>query len=115
MAFSQRDDRCRGESERAGRAAAREGVVLLMNDNAKPRSGLVLLTGATGYVGGRLLRRLTALGVPLRCLARRPETLRARFGPDLEVVKGDVADPASLAAALAGVEAAYYLIHSMGS
>jgi uncharacterized protein YbjT (DUF2867 family) len=77
--------------------------------------GLVLLTGATGYIGGRLLRRLEAGGRPLRCLARHPEYLRPRAGPDTEVVPGDVLDPASLGPVLAGVHTAYYLIHSMGS
>ena len=76
-------------------------------------SGPVLLTGATGYVGGRLLGHLEALGVPLRCMARRPGVLRARTAPGTEVVYGDVADPRSLDAALAGVDVAYYLIHSM--
>ena len=63
---------------------------------------LVLLTGATGYVGGRLLRKLEAFGIPARCLARHPEHLRDRIGPGVEVVAGDVMDRHSLAAALAG-------------
>ena len=76
---------------------------------------LVLLTGATGYVGGRLLKKLESLGVATRCLARRPEHLRDRIGPGVEVVAGDVMDNQSLAAACAGVHTAYYLVHSMGS
>lgn len=76
---------------------------------------MVLLTGATGYVGGRLLRRLEERGVPLRCLARRPEVLAARVGPAAEVVGGDVLDRGSLDRALAGVHTAYYLVHSMGA
>lgn len=75
----------------------------------------VLLTGATGYVGGRLLRRLEERGERVRCLARRPEYLRARTAPETEVVAGDVLDAASLVPALRGVHAAYYLVHSMGS
>jgi len=51
----------------------------------------------------------------VRCLSRRPEALRPRVGPGTEVVGGDVHDPASLAPALAGVDAAYYLVHSMGA
>ncbi len=78
-------------------------------------SGLVLLTGATGYVGGRLLAELEARGHAVRCLARRPGNLAGRTGPRTEVVGGDVLDPASLQRALRGVEAAYYLVHSMGS
>lgn len=80
------------------------------------RSGrLVLLTGATGYVGGRLLNRFKSLGVPTRCLARRPEHQRDKICASVEVVAGDVMDSNSLAAALAGVHTAYYLVHSMGS
>ena len=78
-------------------------------------SGRVLLTGATGYVGGRLLAALEEAGVPLRCLVRRPQALHGRVTASTEVVKGDCLDPASLPAALSGVETAYYLVHSMGS
>ena len=76
---------------------------------------LILLTGATGYVGGRLLRALIAAGHSVRCLARRPEYLAARLGPGATVVQGDCLDPASLGPAMAGVHTAYYLVHSMGS
>jgi len=76
---------------------------------------LILLTGATGYIGGRLLRVLEDRKVRLRCLARRPEFLRRRVSESTEVVKGDVFDPESLQGALAGVDTAYYLVHSMGS
>jgi uncharacterized protein YbjT (DUF2867 family) len=75
----------------------------------------ILLTGATGYVGGRLLKALEEVGHRVRCLARRPEFLRARVGPGSEVVQGDALDPTSLAPALGGIRAAYYLVHSMGS
>ncbi|HET6372599.1 MAG TPA: SDR family oxidoreductase [Candidatus Polarisedimenticolia bacterium] len=75
----------------------------------------VLLTGATGYVGGRLLAELEAAGVPVRCLARRPEFIASRIGPSTELVKGDVLDSSSLGPALAGVHTAYYLVHSLGS
>ena len=77
--------------------------------------GLILLTGATGYVGGRLLRVLEREGYRLRCLARHPEVLKSRVSPSTEVVAGDVLDRASLDAALSGVKAAYYLVHSMGA
>jgi uncharacterized protein YbjT (DUF2867 family) len=75
----------------------------------------ILLTGATGYVGGRLLAQLEAAGRSVRCLARRPEFLEQRVGPDIEVVRGDCLEPASLEPAMAGVTAAYYMVHSMGS
>jgi uncharacterized protein YbjT (DUF2867 family) len=76
---------------------------------------LVLLTGATGYVGGRLLPLLQNRPVRLRCMARKPAFLQSKVGPGVEVVEGDVMDPSSLAAALEGVETAYYLVHSMGT
>lgn len=78
-------------------------------------AGRVLLTGATGYIGGRLLAALEARGIPVRCLCRRPEFLASRVGPLTEVAGGDVLDPASMAGAFAGVETAFYLVHSMGS
>jgi uncharacterized protein YbjT (DUF2867 family) len=74
---------------------------------------LVLLTGASGYVGGRLLRRLEASPARLRCLTRHPQLLRDRVGPHTEVMQGDVLDRRSLTAALQGVDTACYLIHSM--
>jgi uncharacterized protein YbjT (DUF2867 family) len=75
-------------------------------------SATILLTGATGYVGGRLLRRLEAGGYRVRCLVRDP----ARLGvtqPTTEVVQGDCLDEASLQRALVDVHTAYYLVHSM--
>lgn len=83
------------------------------NMSDAPRPPVVLLTGATGYVGGRLLRLLEKEPLTLRCLARRPEKLRPLVGTAAEVVPGDVLDPASLAAALSGVAVAYYLVHLM--
>lgn len=76
---------------------------------------LVLLTGASGYIGGRLLRALESAGRAVRCLARHPEFLRSRVSASTEVVQADCLDRASLAAAMAGVQSAYYLVHSMGS
>jgi uncharacterized protein YbjT (DUF2867 family) len=73
-----------------------------------------MITGASGYVGGRLLHRLEAENRPLRCLTRRPELLRDRVGPHTEVVEGDVLDRGSLDAAFQGIHTAYYLVHSMG-
>jgi len=76
---------------------------------------LVLLTGATGYVGGRLLPELEARSdVRVRCLSRRPESLRGRVDDETEVVAGDLLEPESLGPALRDVDAAYYLVHSMG-
>lgn len=77
-------------------------------------SGLILLTGATGYVGGRLLSLLQQQGIPVRCVTRRPEALQGRVDATTEVVRGDVTDPQSLQPAFKGVESAYYFVHSMG-
>jgi uncharacterized protein YbjT (DUF2867 family) len=76
---------------------------------------MILLTGATGYVGGRLLKALESRGRRVRCLARNPEALRSRAGPNTEVAAGDVLTEVSLAAAMQGVEEAFYLIHSMAA
>ncbi|UCF21552.1 MAG: SDR family oxidoreductase [Gemmatimonadota bacterium] len=76
---------------------------------------LTLLTGASGYVGGRLLHALERRGERVRCLARRPEFMQAKLGPRTEVVRGDVLDYETLRPAMAGVQTAYYMIHSMGS
>jgi len=73
----------------------------------------VLLTGASGYVGGRLIPLLEQQHVVLRCLARNPDKLRPLVGTSTEVVQGDVLDPSSLDAALQGVQTAYYLVHLM--
>ncbi len=75
----------------------------------------VLLTGATGYVGGRLLPVLEARGLHVRCLTRHPETLTDRVGATTTVVPGDVTVPSAVRAALSGVDVAYYLVHAMGA
>jgi uncharacterized protein YbjT (DUF2867 family) len=76
---------------------------------------LILLTGGTGYVGGRLLTLLEQQGIRVRCLTRRPEVLRSRISSTTEVAAGDVLDPPSLAEPLAGIDTAYYFVHSMGA
>jgi uncharacterized protein YbjT (DUF2867 family) len=76
---------------------------------------LVCLTGATGYVGGRLLPLLENRGVHVRCLTRRPEMLQERVAEGTQVVCGDVLDRSSLLRGLADVHTAYYLVHSMGA
>ncbi|NJD10745.1 MAG: SDR family NAD(P)-dependent oxidoreductase, partial [Gemmatimonadetes bacterium] len=73
-------------------------------------TGTILVTGATGYIGGRLARRLAERGVPVRCLVRRPENLLGRVPAAVEVVQGDVLEEASVERALQGVSAAYYLV-----
>ena len=76
---------------------------------------LVLLTGATGYVGGRLLRALIDGGHRVRCLSRSPSHLASRLVPGAQVAAGDAVSGRGLSEALRGVDTAYYLIHSMGS
>ncbi len=73
----------------------------------------ILLTGASGYVGGRLIKLLEQQPVKLRCLARSPEKLRLLVKDTTEIVRGDVLEAQSLDEALKGVSTAYYLVHLM--
>lgn len=76
----------------------------------------VLVTGATGYVGGRLVPALLERGYPVRCLVREPRKVADRpwrHAPGVEVVRGDLEDTAALTDAMRGCCAAYYLVHSM--
>ncbi|MFD3444134.1 SDR family oxidoreductase [Microbacteriaceae bacterium 4G12] len=83
---------------------------------ARTESTLVLVTGATGYIGGRLAPRLLEAGYRVRVLVRSPEKLAdVPWADQVEVVRGDLGDPASLATATAGVDLLYYLVHSMGA
>ena len=91
------------------------GVSTRMDTHNGSNSRVVLVTGASGYVGGRLVAALEAKGERVRCLARTPEYLKGRFSPATEIVRGDALDPGSLDPALRGVDTAYYLVHSMGS
>lgn len=88
---------------------------LTTNPAAIPEKSLILLTGASGYIGGRLLPSLENQGYRVRCLARRPEILKHKAGASTEVVPGDVLDRPSLDSALRGADVAYYLVHSMSS
>ena len=75
---------------------------------------LVLVTGASGYVGGRLVTVLLERGYRVRCLVRTPaKVLSAPWRTSVEIVQGDVGG--DLGEAMAGVEAAFYLVHSIGS
>lgn len=75
----------------------------------------VLVTGATGYIGGRLIPRLLERGHRVRVLVRDPRRIGGRpWAHQVEVITGDLLDHASVARAVAGMDAAYYLVHSMG-
>jgi uncharacterized protein YbjT (DUF2867 family) len=77
---------------------------------------LCLVTGATGYIGGRLVPELLAAGHRVRCLARSPQRLRDHpWAGETEVVRGDVTDAASVAEAMRGVDVAYYLVHALNT
>lgn len=75
----------------------------------------VLVAGATGYIGGRLVKRLHGRGVSIRCVARDHGRIDAGRWPDVEIVQGDLADEDAARQALKGIDVAYYLVHSMAS
>ena len=79
-------------------------------------SGKILITGATGFVGGRLLHNFTARGIKVRCLVRSPDKLRKEFSQseEVDVVAGDLLKPETYENGLEGIKVAYYMVHSMG-
>jgi len=79
----------------------------------RPEIGKILVTGATGYIGGRLVPELLARGYRVRVMVRSASGEHRERWPDAEVVAADALHPDSLGAALEGIHAAYYLIHSM--
>ena len=84
-------------------------------ESPEEKSPLILLTGATGYIGSRLLVLLENRDIRVRCLARNPEKLSHRVVEATEIIEGDVLDRQSLDQALTGVTTAYYLVHRMSS
>lgn len=85
-----------------------------MLDTAQPMR--IFVTGASGYIGGRLVPRLLKSGQRVRCLVRDPRKVEARpwaSDPNVEIIKGDVGDTETLIASMKGCQAAYYLVHSM--
>jgi uncharacterized protein YbjT (DUF2867 family) len=86
-----------------------EGMAFTENDR-------VLIAGATGFIGGRLVPELVAKGIKLRLLARSPEKARGMLpaGADGEIVRGDLLEDEGLREALRGIHTAYYLVHAMG-
>jgi uncharacterized protein YbjT (DUF2867 family) len=74
-----------------------------------------LVFGASGYIGGNLVPMLAQRGVRVRAAARNRQVMEARAWTDVEIIAADALDPDSLAPALAGIDVAYYLVHSMAS
>jgi Predicted nucleoside-diphosphate-sugar epimerases len=74
---------------------------------------LVLVTGATGYVGGRLVPPIVSCGYGVRCLVRKPEQARNQLAPSVEIVAGDLLDRDSAMSAMRGVDTAFYLVHAL--
>ncbi|MCX6972001.1 MAG: SDR family oxidoreductase [Verrucomicrobia bacterium] len=76
----------------------------------------VLVTGATGYIGGRLVPRLLEAGYRVRCLVRDASRLQGRaWSGKVGLIEGDVLQPDTLAAAMCGISVAYYFVHSLGA
>ncbi len=76
----------------------------------------ILVTGATGYIGGRLVPLLLEKGHQVRVMVRDPARAAGRsWSSQVEIVRGDVEDPSTLVGAVSGVDAAYYLVHLMGT
>jgi uncharacterized protein YbjT (DUF2867 family) len=73
----------------------------------------ILVAGASGYIGGRLVPRLQRLGHHVICLARKPEQVNLHTWENVEIRQGDLLDLSSLLPTLQGAEVAYYLVHSM--
>ncbi|WP_333772184.1 SDR family oxidoreductase [Streptomyces sp. IBSBF 3136] len=87
-----------------------------MDDDERAAGPRCLVTGATGYIGGRLVPELLAAGYRVRCLARSPGKLRdVPWSGEVEVARGDVTDAASVGEAMRDVDVAYYLVHALGS
>ncbi|MEU8516412.1 SDR family oxidoreductase [Kitasatospora sp. NPDC048722] len=82
----------------------------------RPDSKRCLVTGASGYIGGRLVPELLARGYSVRCLVRNPDRLRDQpWRADVDIAAGDVSRPETLTKAFDGIDVAYYLVHSLGT
>lgn len=75
----------------------------------------ILITGATGYIGGQLIKRLSEMPVQIRCLARNPDHIKNFINSSIEVYRGDLLSYDSLRESFKGIDVAFYLVHSMNS
>lgn len=75
----------------------------------------ILITGATGYIGGRLIFKLLEEGYTVRCIVRQPEYLKSRVPDNVEIVRGDLMDYHSIESAMKDCDAAFYLVHALGA
>ena len=80
----------------------------------EPRGARILVTGATGLIGGGLARRLLSVGAEVRALARRPESASGLLAEGIEVAVGDMTDPAALARAVEGCDAVAHFAGVLG-
>jgi uncharacterized protein YbjT (DUF2867 family) len=106
------------EHGKPGPGVGRPLSAVLPGSPGEPGGGerLCLVTGATGYIGGRLVPELLAAGYRVRCLARDPGRLRDQpWAGRVEAIRGDVTRPGTLPAAFDGVDVAYYLVHALGT
>ncbi len=87
----------------------------MMDGSGSPATRTILVTGATGYVGGRLVPRLLEQGYRVRCLVRDAARIEGRGWKQVEVATGDVLDYKTLPPALQGIDTAYYLVHAMAA
>ncbi|EFF89501.1 conserved hypothetical protein, partial [Streptomyces sp. e14] len=115
-----RDADTAGEADRHGQpdTAGQADPAGQANTEGRPDTGSLhcLVTGASGYVGGRLVPELLAAGHRVRCLARSPGKLRDQpWAHDVETVAADVTDADSVAGAMRGIDVAYYLVHALGT
>ena len=105
LAAARRLPSCGGGIFTAGTPCAADRGMSVQTVTARERAPepRILLTGATGYIGGRLRVELERRGIPLRCLARHPEALRGRVRDSTEVAQGDASDEESVTRACHGV------------